>query len=450
VRDCADIGELDYMINELLGIQFNIEKADRTDHKVQNLASYINKETLIAVHEQMDGRKAKGIDGISKEEYEENLEANIENLVKRMKNGSYKPNPIRRAYIPKDGSNKMRPLGISCYEDKLVENAIAQILTMIYEPKFYNESFGFRPYRNCHQAVKEIIEDVQYKKTNYIVEADIKGFFDNVDHNWMMKFLEHDIADKRFLELMGKFLKAGVMENGKYLESEQGTPQGNGASPVLANVYLHYVLDNWFDVIVKRQCEGQCYLIRYCDDFVCCFQNKREAEVFYQRLQERFEKYGLELAMEKTKILEFGRFARQNREGRGDGKPDTFDFLGFTFYCGMDGKKSFFRCRVKTSKKKFRSKIKAMKEWIKAHRTMPLELLFKTVNAKLRGHYQYYGVTDNTKEVKNFLMQTKWLLYEWLNRRSQKRSYSIDTFFNGLLRTFPLLEPAIKVSLFYW
>jgi group II intron reverse transcriptase/maturase len=436
------------MINELLGIQFNIAKADRTDHKVQNLASYINKDTLLAIHKQMDGKKAKGIDGTSKEEYEVNLEANIENLVKKMRNGSYKPNPIRRVYIPKDGSNKMRPLGISCYEDKLVENAIALILTMIYEPKFYNESFGFRPNRNCHQAVREIIEDVQYRKTNYIVEADIKGFFDNVNHNWMMKFLDHDIADKRFLDLIEKFLNAGIMENGKYLDSERGTPQGNGASPVLANVYLHYVLDNWFDVIVKRQCEGESYLIRYCDDFVCCFQNKWEAEVFYQRLQERFEKYGLELAMEKTKILEFGRFARQNRERRGDRKPDTFDFLGFTFYCGMDGKKSFFRCRVKTSKKKFRSKIKTMKEWIIAHRTMPLEKLFTTVNAKLRGHYQYYGVTDNTKEVKNFLMQTKWLLFEWLNRRSQKKSYSIHAFFNGLLRTFPLVEPNIKVSLF--
>lgn len=437
------------MINELLGIQFNIAKADRTDHKVQNLASYINKETLLTIHKQMNGKKAKGIDGTSKEEYEVNLEANIDNLVKRMKNGSYKPNPIRRVYIPKDGSNNMRPLGISCYEDKLVENAIALILTMIYEPKFYNESFGFRPNRNCHQAVKEIIEDVQYRKTNYIVEADIKGFFDNVDHNWMMKFLEHDIADKRFLDLIEKFLNAGIMENGKYLDSERGTPQGNGASPVLANVYLHYVLDNWFDVIVKRQCEGQSFLIRYCDDFVCCFQNKWEAEVFYQRLQERFEKYGLELAMDKTKILEFGRFARQNRERRGEKKPETFDFLGFTFYCGLDGKKSFFRCRVKTSKKKFRSKIRAMKEWIKAHRAIPLELMFKTINAKLRGHYQYYGVTDNTKEVKNFLAQTKWLLYKWLNRRSQKKSYTVETFFNGLLRTFPLLEPEIKVSLFY-
>ena len=374
IRDYADERELMNMVNELLGTQYNIAKANRTDRKVQNLVSYINEDTLRAIHKTMD----------------KNLEENLANLVKRMKSGSYRPNPIRRVYIPKETKGKMRPLGISCYEDKLVENAIAQILEQIYEPKFYNESFGLRP-----------------------------------------------------------ILKAGIMENGKLLNSERGTPQGNGASPVLANIYLHYVLDNWFDVIVRRQCKGECYLIRYCDDFVCCFQNQYEAQVFRQRLEERFRKYGLELAEEKTKILEFGRFARQNRKARGERKADTFDFLGFTFYCGMDGKKQFFRCRVKTSKKKFRSKIKAMKEWIKIHRTMPLEQILKTVNAKLRGHYQYYGVTDNTKEVKNFLTQTKWLLFKWLNRRSQKRRYTLDTFFNGLLRTFPLLEPSIKVSLFY-
>ena len=449
IRNYADKRELRNMVNELLGIQYNIAKADRTDRKVQNLASYINEDTLKAIHKTMDKRKAYGIDQVTKEDYERNLEENLANLVKRMKSGSYRPNPTRRVYIPKETKGKMRPLGISCYEDKLVENAIAQILEQIYEPKFYHESFGFRPNRNCHQAVREIIEMVQYRKTNYVVEADIRGFFDHVDHGWLMKMLSHDIADKRLLEIIGKFLKAGIMENGRYLESERGTPQGNGASPVLANIYLHYVLDNWFDVIVKRQCKGECYLIRYCDDFVCCFQNKYEAEIFRQRLEERFRKYGLELAEEKTKILEFGRFARQNRKARGERKPDTFDFLGFTFYCGMDGKKRFFRCRVKTSRKKFRSKIREMKEWIKAHRTMPLEQIFKTVNAKLRGHYQYYGVTDNTREVKNFQTRTKWLLFKWLNRRSQRRSYTLDTFFNGLLRTFPLLEPRITVSLFY-
>lgn len=435
-------------MNELSGIQFNVEKA-RLDGKVQNLATYINEKSLIASHKLMDGKKAKGIDGVAKEEYSVDLVANVENLVKRMKSGSYKPEPSRRVYIPKDGSNKKRPLGISCYEDKLVENTIAQILTMVYEPKFYKESYGFRPNRNCHQAVREIIEDVQYHKVSYIVEADIKGFFDNVNHEWMIKFLEHDIADKKFIEIIKKFLIAGIMEDGKFLESEQGTPQGNGASPILANIYLHYVLDSWFDVRIKRKCEGEAYLVRYCDDFVCCFQNKWEAEGFYQELIERFKKFGLELAMEKTKILEFGRFARQNRANRGLGKPETFDFLGFTFYCSVDGNRGFFRCKVRTSKKKFISKIKAMKEWLKTNREIPVGELIKKINQKLRGHYQYYGVTDNTRGVKGYLNAVKWMLFKWLNRRSQKRSYNVGTFFNGLLKTLPLLEPKISVSLFY-
>ena len=441
-------GELKNMINELLGIQFNVEKA-RIDGKVQNLASYINEKTLIASHKEMDSKKAKGIDGVAKEDYSIDLIGNVGRLVKRMKSGSYKPEPIRRVYIPKDGSNKMRPLGISCYEDKLIENIIAQILTKVYEPKFYSESYGFRPNRNCHQAIREIIEDVQYHKVNYIVEADIKGFFDNVDHEWLIKFLEHDIADKNFIEIIKKFLKAGIMEDGKYIDSEQGTPQGNGASPILANIYLHYVLDNWFDVKVKRKCKGEAYLIRYCDDFVCCFQNEWEAEEFYQMLKGRFEKFGLELALEKTKTLEFGRFARQNRAKREVGKPETFDFLGFTFYCSEDGKRGFFRCKVMTSKKKFRSKVKTMREWIKNNRVMPVGELIKKINQKLRGHYQYYGVTDNTRGVKSFQNMVKWSLFKWLNRRSQRRSYTAYTFFNGLLKTFPIIEPTISVSLFY-
>jgi len=441
-------GELNNVMNELLGIQFNIEKA-RADSKVQNLASYINESMLNSIHKKMDGKKAKGVDGVTKESYAVNLKENINILVKRMKSGSYYPHPTRRAYIPKDGSKKMRPLGISCYEDKLVEDNIAQILTEVYEPKFYNCSFGFRPNRNCHQAVREIVESVQYRKVNYIVEADIKGFFDNVEHDWLIKFLEHDIADKKFIGIIKKFLKAGVMEDGKYLDSEMGTPQGNGASPILANVYLYYVLDMWFEERIKRQSKGEAYLIRYADDFVCCFQYKSDAELFYGKLIERFKRFGLELALEKTKIVEFGRFATANRAKRGERKPETFDFLGFTFYCGMNGSKRFFRCKVKTSRKKFLSKAKAVKEWIKNNRALPVKEMIQTINQKLRGHYQYYGVTDNIKGIRNYFKIVRWLLFKWVNRRSQRQSYTTETFFNGLLKTFPLLEPKICTSLFY-
>lgn len=214
-------GELMNAVNELLGIQFHIEKAERTDRKVQNLASYLNEDVLRAIPNQMNGRKAPGIDKVTKGMYERNLEDNLKSLVTRMKNGSYKPQPIRRVYIEKTGSKRMRPLGISSYEDKLVENAVAQTLSQIYEPKFYPESYGFRPGKNCHQAVREIIEMVQYRKTNYVVEADIRSFFDELDHEWLMKFLKHDIADEKFLRIIEKFLKAG-----NYLESERGSAQG--------------------------------------------------------------------------------------------------------------------------------------------------------------------------------------------------------------------------------
>lgn len=435
------------MVSGTSGINYRIQKANRTDGRVQNLAVLIDKQALLKVHNRMKTNKASGTDKVTKEEYAVSLDSNLENLVSKLKEERYRPNPSRRVYIPKDGGRKMRPLGISCYEDKLVENVIADILTPIYETKFINTSYGFRPNRNCHMAVRKIIETIQYSKTNYVVEADIKGFFDNVNHEWLMKMLEYDIADRRFLNIIKRFLKAGVMESGKYIDTEKGTPQGNGASPVLANIYLHYVLDIWFEIAVKKKMKGQCQLIRYADDFICCFEKKYEAEIFMELLKRRFSKFGLELSGEKTKMLEFGRFAKGNRERRGEGKPETFDFLGFTFYCGQANKKGFFRCRIKTSKKKFRNKLKAMKEWIKLNRHMQLKDLFKTITSKLRGHYQYYGVTDNTNEINKFFNLTKRMLYKWLNRRSQKRSYNWEGF-NNLLKTFSLPTPRIYVSLY--
>lgn len=366
-----------------------------------------------------------------------------------MKSGAYKPHPSRRVYIPKDSKGKMRPLGISSYEDKLVEAVIAEILTQVYEPKFYSFSYGFRPNRSCHMAVREVVKDIQLYKTSWVVEADIKGFFDHVSHEWLIKMLEHDIADKKFISIIEKFLEAGIMDNGIYSDTIEGTPQGNGASPMLANIFLHYVLDNWFDAVVRRHSNGECYIVRYADDFICCFQYPNDAKWFVRNLRQRFAKYGLSLAEEKTKILEFGRYAARKRAERGLGKPETFDFLGFTFYCSMNTERTFYRCKVKTSRKKLRNKIRAMKEWIRDHRNMPLEWLFKKVNEKLRGHYQYYGVTDNIVECKRFLRQTTWYLYKYLNRRSQKRSYNHETFFNGLLKTFPLVDPRIRVSLAY-
>lgn len=323
-----------------------IAEIARNHGKVQTLIHHINVENLREQHKQAKAKKATGIDGVTKEKYEENLDENLKNLVDRMKRQAYKPQEVRRVYIPKDGSKEKRGLGIPAYEDKLVQRIMAKILTAIYEEKFLDVSYGFRPMKSCHDAIKRLGRIIEKKKVSYIVDMDIKGFFDNVNHEWMIKFLEHDIQDKNFIRLIKRFLKAGILEEGKHIETDQGTPQGGDVSPVLANEYLHYVLDLWFEKKVKKQNKGESFIVRYADDFVCCFQYKEEAKQFYYRLKERLSKFGLEIAENKSKIIEFGRFAEENCKRRGDGKPETFDFLGFTHYCSKS-KQGWFRVKRK-------------------------------------------------------------------------------------------------------
>ncbi|MEL7565561.1 MAG: group II intron reverse transcriptase/maturase [Dehalobacterium sp.] len=423
-----------------------ISEIANRDVKVQNLAHLIDEASLKQIHLKMDGKKAKGIDKVSKDEYAENLDENVGRLVLRMKNQAYQPQPSRRVYIDKPGSKKKRPLGISCYEDKLVENRVAEILSAIYEPKFQEFSYGFRPGKNCHQAVRKLIECIR-KNVSYVVEADIRSFFDMIDHEWMIRFLEHDISDKKFIALIRKMLKADVLDEGKLLEHEVGSPQGSAASPIFANIYLHYVLDTWFAIRVKKECRGDAYIIRYCDDFVCCFQYKEDAEKFYQELPKRFAKFGLDLAEEKTQILEFGKFAVKDRVARREGKPETFDFLGFTFYCSMDTKKRFFRVKVKSCRKKTTAKLKKLNLWLKEHRNMAIKDIINRVNQSLLGHYHYYGVTDNFESIAGFQFMVVNLLFKWLNRRSERKSYMWDAFRDGLLKTFPIVKPKIYVNL---
>lgn len=304
------------MENERKDIRTLAKKYD----KLQTLMCYVNKETLMEQHKKQMKGKASGIDGVTKEQYNENIENNIEDLLVRMKKFSYRPQAVKRVYIPKTGSNKLRPLGIPAYEDRLVQGCMAYVLNEIYETKFLDCSYGFRPERNCHQAIREINQKIMIKKVNYILDADIKGFFDNVDHNWLMEFLRHDIGDKNFLRYISRFLKSGIIENLKYYESDKGTPQGGLISPVLANVYLHYVLDLWFEKGIKPKLKGEAYLIRYCDDFIIMFQYENEAQRLYEALKERLAKFKLELAEDKTRILPFGRFK---------GNKESFDFLRF-------------------------------------------------------------------------------------------------------------------------
>lgn len=417
--------------------------------RAQNLASAITVETLHEIHEDMDGKKAVGIDGVSKGGYSEGITEKLEDLVSRMKREAYKPQASRRMYIDKPGSSKKRPLGISCYEDKLVETAVAQLLEIVYEPIFANFSYGFRPERNCHQAIKKVIEEIQCYKVSYVVEADIRSFFDTLSHDWLIQFLEHDIADRKFIGIIKKLLKAGVMEEGKYRDSEEGTPQGGCASTIMANVYLHYVLDLWFEVAARNgSFRGEAYLTRYADDFVACFQYRDDAEKFYRSLGARMAKFDLELAPEKTRILEFGRFAAGNRKSRGEGKPETFNFLGFTFYCSTNQANTKFRVKVKSDRKKMTSKLNKCNAWIKEnrHKFRPHELIRK-LNRSLAGYFNYYAVTDNTRMLHTFLYIVSKQLFYWLNRRSQRNSYTWDSF-NKLLMKVPLAQPRLKHNLY--
>ena len=312
--------------------------------KVQNLMKYVNENTLKEMYKRQPKNKAVGIDGMTKEMYGEHLEDNIDKLIHDMKQFSYRPYPVRKTYIPK-GNGKLRGLGIPSFEDKMVQGVFKEILEAIYETKFLDSSFGFRPNRGCHDAIQRINKHIMADKVNYIIDADIKGFFDNLDHEWLMKFLEHDIADKNFLRYIKRFLIGGVMEDGKKLETDKGTVQGGLISPVLANVYLHYVLDLWFEHM-KKEFRGEMYLVRYADDFVCMFQYEKEAQKFYKLLIERLRKFNLEIAEDKSRILPFGRYK---------GTKESFDFLGFTH---INGKSHLGKYCVihRTSKKKLKQK----------------------------------------------------------------------------------------------
>lgn len=408
--------------------------------KAQTIMHYVNKQTLTEEHKAQKSGKAVGIDGVTKAQYGEQLEENLEDLLRRMKSFSYRPQSVRRTYIPKAGSDKLRPLGIPAYEDKLVQGVMRKVLDEIYEGKFKDFSYGFRKGRSCHQAIHEVNQIVMTKRVNFVVDADIKGFFDNVSHEWLMKFLAHDIQDKNFLRYIVRFLKAGIMEDMQRVESDKGTPQGGLISPVLANVYLHYVLDLWFDV-VRGKLKGEAYMVRYADDFVCFFQYENEAETFYRALEARLARFGLELAKEKSKIIRFGRFAKQHSK---DGKTESFDFLGFRLING-ETRTGKYRVAYKTSAKKLKAKKDAVKEWLKGNiHGKPSDTIGK-LNRKLAGHYAYYGVSGNFQGMVNFYWFVVSAFYKALTRRSQ-RAYLSWKRYMSLLQKHSIDKPRVCVS----
>jgi len=376
---------------------------------------------------------APGVDRVDFHEYRENLDENIANLVERLKQKKYRAKLVRRKYIPKT-NGKLRPLGIPATDDKVLQRAVAKILEAIYEADFLDVSYAYRPGIGPPDAVRDLTRKLQFGRYAHIVEADIKGFFGNIDHHWMIRMLKERINDGPFLRLIQKWLKAGILEtSGEVIHPATGTPQGGIVSPVLANVYLHYALDLWFEKRIKRGCSGEALIIRYADDFVCAFQYKQDAELFYEQLNGRLGKFGLEVAPEKTRLLLFSKkMVKQSK---------TFDFLGFEFRRGISRN---FKPIIKrrTSREKLRASIASFTEWIKTNRNKKISKLMTTLRAKYRGYWNYYGVIGNYGSLKALYYQTRRILFKWLNRRSQRLSYNWAGF-KDLLNQFMIPAPRI-------
>lgn len=415
------------------------EKAKDKKLKFISLMHHINADYLKRSYKQLKRRKAAGVDGRTLESYtDEEIGQAIEETVELMKRKEYRPQPVRRVYIDKADGGK-RPLGIPTVVDKLIQLACAKILERIYEPNFLDVSYGYRPNRDAHKCLQRVNHMIMGRRVNWIIDADIKGFFDNVDHKWMMECLSQRIKDPRFKSLIYKMLKAGVMEEGKIKETRKGTPQGGIISPILANIYLHYVLDLWLQAH-KKKLAGYAQLVRYADDFLIGVQHCRDARELLKDIRKRLKKFGLELSEDKTNIKEFGRFAEENRRRRGEGKPETFDFLGFTHYCTRtkDGR---FKVRVKTSRKKMNRAIMRMKGWLKKVRnSMKTQDIWRLIAVKLQGHYNYYGMSGNFESINRYYRKTLQLTYKWMNRRSRRRTWYMEGFYR-YLASYPLPRP---------
>lgn len=402
-------------------------------HRFRDLYRLLNADLLRESWSDLNKDAASGVDGVTAEAYQKDLEANLEELVKRLKTKRYRAKLVRRCYIPKE-NGKQRPLGIPALEDKLVQLACAKVLTAIYEQDFLECSNAYRPTRSAKETVCDLTFNLQYGRFGYIVEADIKGFFDNIDHDWLLKMLALRIDDRAFLNLIRKWLKAGILDtDGKVIDPDTGTPQGGIVSPILANVYLHYALDLWFEKVVKRHSQGKAIICRYADDFVCAFQLRDDAERFYRVLPKRLEKFNLEVAPEKTRIIRFSRFHPSMKR--------RFTFLGFELYWFIDhnGGKRVMR---RTARKKLQGACRRIKEWIKENRHLKGREFIEGLNRRLRGHYNYYGLKSNMNSLKSFYRWAMTCSFKWLNRRGGKHKSFTWKAFNQAIERLGVAEPA--------
>ena len=405
------------------------------DARFTALLHHVTLERLYAAYRAIRPQAAAGIDGVTWASYGQDLGANLLDLHARVQSGSYRAKPSRRVYIPK-ADGRLRPLGIASLEDKIVQRAVVEVLNAVYEADFLGFSYGFRPGRKPHDALDALAVGIYKKKVNWILEADIRSFFTELDQAWLMKFLEHRIADRRVLRLIRKWLAAGVIEDGSWSETPEGTPQGGSASPLLANVYLHYVLDRWARQWRRRHARGDMIIVRWADDFVVGFEHRGDARQFLSDLRERFAKFALELHPDKTRLIEFGRYAAANRKERGFGKPETFAFLGFTHICGKGRSGQFWLKRI-TIKKRMRAKLKEVYDQLKRRRHRPIPEQGQWLASVLRGHLAYYAVPGNARTVDAFRSQ---LIRRWLKalrRRSQRHRLNWERMLRLAKRWLP-------------
>jgi group II intron reverse transcriptase/maturase len=384
-----------------------------------SLMHHITEELLLDAYNALKRDAASGVDDVTWHEYGEGLESRITDLHDRVQSGGFRAKPSKRVWIPKpDG--RQRPIGIAALEDKIVQQAAVRVLNHIYEKDFLGFSYGFRPERSQHNALDAIWVGITQRKVSWVLDADIKSFFDTINHTWLMKFLERRIGDPRMLRLIRKWLRAGVSEDGEWSKTEVGTPQGSVISPLLSNIYLHYVLDEWVQAWRKGKAHGEIIIVRYADDFVMGFQYQREAERFLTEMKARFAEHGLEIHSEKTRLLEFGRFAESNRAERGEGKPETFDFLGFTHICSRTRKDNRFTIHRKTIAKRLRAKLKAVRIEIIRRRHEPVPVLGKWLKSVVQGHLNYFAVPGNKKAIDAFRTEINKAWHYALRRRSHK------------------------------
>ena len=398
-----------------------VRQAARTDRKRQFTAllhHIYDLETLRVAYLSLKREAAPGVDGVTWRHYGEALEENLQDLAARLKRGAYRAKPVRRVFIPK-ADGRQRPLGVTALEDKLVQRATVEVLNAIYETDFVGFSYGFRRGRSQHNALDALYAGLLTTRVNWVLDVDIRGFFDAIDHEWLVKFVEHRIADQRVVRLVQKWLNAGVLEDGKRIRLEEGTPQGGSASPLLANLYLHYVFDLWVQAWRRKQARGDMVVVRFADDIVLGFQNKSDAERFWQELAERLGKFRLELHPEKTRLLEFGPVAAENRKRCGQGKPETFDFLGFTHICAKKRSNGRFTVLRQTIRKRLQAKLSEVKAELRRRMHDPIPAVGAWLRSVVGGHLRYYGVPMNVPALHRFRFQVGWLWHRVLSRRSQ-------------------------------